>query len=320
MKNFLRITSVFVIMFSLAALWSCKSGDDDDNSENAEKSSEEKSSDVKTSDVKTSKVKFDFSNARAIAQLEHASSSGARAVTEVNSLGDFVKILEDGSMENAITVAEGSKLSDIVAVYKSPLATSKDVFVVFMDKSNLGYEYDQKTGVTTYSHIGQLVCVHEDGSIADVLNVDSKSVDYWNAKYIRLKTDSIQFDVNGNLYFVSASGGYNLKGESSEGEMIYQYNPGTKELTLMVAAVANTEYRKLQIDKAGEWIFASGSRSGVFLRAIPIGNPNSFVNIFYKSNSNYSNSFSNQWVYDDNSGIMYFIAEDGNDRSHPIQR
>ena len=383
MRKFLRITSVFVIMLSLAALWSCKSGDDDDKpqayfvtvqssqngrvsagqiqfpltkvvltvtpnegyglesitvrdsfgnpvmvsnnsfimplsnvtvsatftavSENAEKSSE-----VKSSEVKTSKVKFDFANARAIAQLEHASSSGARAVTEVNSLGDFVKILEDGSMENAITVAEGSSLSDIVAVYKSPLATSKDVFVVFKNKSNLGSDYDQKTGVTTYSHIGQLVCVHEDGSIADVLNVDSKSVDYWNAKYIGLKTDSIQFDVNGNLYFVSASGGYNLKGEASEGEMIYQYNPGTKELTLMVAAVAGTTYYKLQIDKAGQYIFVSGSRSDAdFLRAIPIGNPNAFVNVYYSSNGSLG---SDQWVYDDNSGIMYFIAVDGNDR------
>ena len=37
-------------------------------------------------------------------------------------------------------------------------------------------------------------------------------------------------------------------------------------------------------------------------------NPNGFVNIFYSSGNSISDS---QWLYDDNAGIMYFIARDG---------
>lgn len=65
----------------------------------------------------------------------------------------------------------------------------------------------------------------------------------------------------------------------------------------------------MQIDKTGQWIFVSGSRnSSYFLRAIPISNPNNFVNIYYSSNG----FGCSEWIYDDNSGVIYFIAYDGN--------
>ncbi len=64
-------------------------------------------------------VKFDFSNAKAIAKLE-SSSGTQRAVTNADELGDLVKILADGSMENAVTVDKNCSLSNIVAIYKSP--------------------------------------------------------------------------------------------------------------------------------------------------------------------------------------------------------
>ena len=199
-----------------------------------------------------------------------------------------------------------------MAVYKSPLETSSDVFVVFDSTSHLGeeYKYNEETGESTYIYqrLGQLICVHEDGSVADILNVEPESTD-WSGKYINIKSDSVRFDVNGKLYFVS-SGGYNLNGESSSGEIIYQFDPSSNQITEMVAAVEGTSYSKLQIDQSGQWIFASGSRSNsYFLRAIPVTNPNGFVNVFYSSSNSISDS---QWLYDDNAGVMYFIAQDGN--------
>ena len=83
----------------------------------------------------------------------------------------------------------------------------------------------------------------------------------------------------------------------------------TNEITEMVAAVEGTSYSKMQIDKTGQWIFVSGSRnSSYFLRAIPISNPNNFVNLYYSSSS----GCYPEWVYDDNSETMYFIAQSGN--------
>ena len=318
MKKMISLIASLMLLGTF--FFSCSSGSDDDDGKNSVggsgtgsggKSTESGGKSTESIKVQTSKVKFDFSKAKALAQLE-ASASSSRAAINVDSLGDFVKILEDGSMENAITVEEGASLSNIVAVYKSPLETSSDVFVVFDSTSHLGeeYKYNEETGETTYifQNLGQLICVHEDGTVADILNVDPESTD-WSGKYINIKSDSVQFDVNGKLYFVSG-GGYNLKGEWASGEIIYQFDPSSNQITEMVAAVEGTSYYKLQIDKSGQWIFASGSRSGsYFLRAIPVTNPNGFVNVFYSS-SEYI--YDNQWVYDDSAGIMYFIARDGN--------
>ena len=252
-------------------------------------------------------VTFNFTGAQALAKLE-AKQDGSRAVTNVDELGDLVKILADGSMENAITVDENCSLSDIVAIYKSPLEDSKDIFIVFNGNSVLGYEEVEKEYEWggTYTdrqeiRVGQLICLHEDGSIADILKKDD-ATDYWNT-HMSLRTESVTFDAAGNLYFIS----------SDNGDMIYQYNPLSGELTKMVAAVEGTTYGKMQIDDEGQWIFVSGSRytgsSSYFLRAIPINNPNGFVNIFYSSSNIIG---TDKWTYDNKNGIMYFIVNDGN--------
>ncbi len=249
-------------------------------------------------------VQFDFANAKALAKLESKKDSN-RAVSSVDDLGDLVKILEDGSMENAITVGENCSLSDIVAIYKSPLETSQDIFIVFSGESTLGYQDEKITDQwgNTYTEqrairVGQLICLHSDGSIADILKKEN-STDYWN-NHMSLNTDSVTFDAKGNLYFISRD----------TGDLIYQYNPSTNELTKMVAAVEGTWYDKMQIDGEGQWIFVSGSRSSAhFLRAIPINNPNSPVNIYFSSNDEIK---SDKWAYDDKNGIIYFIVNDGN--------
>ena len=252
-------------------------------------------------------VKFDFSNAQALAKLE-AKQESSRAVTNADELGELVKILANGSMENAITVDENCYLSDIVAVYKSPIENSKDIFIVFNGESTIGYEEIEKTyewgGTYTENQsirVGQLICVHEDGSIADILKKED-STDSWNNHY-SLITESVTFDAAGNLYFIS----------SGNGDMIYQYDSKTSSLTKMVAAVDNTYYQRMQIDDNGQWIFVSGYRSSssnsYFLRAIPISNPNGFKNIYYSSDSE---GDINNWVYDNKNGVMYYLARSGN--------
>lgn len=239
-----------------------------------------------TPSVRRNGVTFDFSGAKAVAQLEKTSST-SRAVTNADSLGDFVKILADGTMENAITVAEGTTLSNIIGVYKSPLENSQDVFIAFSDTSTIGY--DENT--YEYNYLGPLICVHQDGSIADILKTGNSYM---------FKQSSISFDANGNLYFITFKNG---------GQVIYQFDPTDDSLTEMVAAVEGTEYTKMQISEDGQWIFASGSRSSTyFLRAIPVNNPNSFVNVYYSSNNEIG---TNKWVYDDIAKTIYFIVQDG---------
>lgn len=263
-------------------------------------------------------VKFNFENAKAIAKLEAASGTH-RAVTNADELGDLVKILADGSMENAVTVDSNCSLSNIVAIYKSPLETSKDIFVEFQGTSTIGYEVIENDSTTTSSRpitptsnkpiqIGQLICIHEDGSIADILKkedtADSTNTYMTSNSYMSLKSGTVTFDKNGKLYFISGNN-YGMTG----GDMIYQFNPENDELTKMVAAVEGTLYQKMQIDAEGQWIFVSGSRSSTyFLRAIPINNPNGFVNTYYSSNNPIS---ADLWAYDAKNGNLYFIFNDG---------
>ncbi len=297
-KAFLRFLSIFVIG---CLFFSCNpsTGDNYEDDEQQEK----EQGIVVNGNID---VKFDFSGAQALAKLE-AKQDGSRAVTNADDLGDLVKILADGSMKNAITVGENCYLSDIVAIYKSPLEDSKDIFIVFNGESTLGYkevekqyEWGDKYIERKEIRVGQLICLHEDGSIADILKKE-ETTDSWN-NHVSLKTDSVTFDAAGNVYFIS----------SDNGDMIYQYNPKTSVLAKMVAAVEGTNYQKMQIDDAGQWIFVSGSRyvssSSYFLRAIPISNPNGFVNIYYSSNNNIGTE---QWTYDNRNEIMYFIVNDG---------
>lgn len=247
-------------------------------------------------------VTFDFEGAQAIAKLE---SENSRAAASARNLGDLVKIKSDGSMENAIIVEEDCCLSDIVSIYKSPDEESKEIFLVLNGESTLGHEEVEKQyewGETYKENqdirVGQLIGLKEDGSIADILKKEN-ATDYMS-NHMSLKTDSITFDAKGNIYFIS----------SDNGDMIYQYNPKTNELTKMVAAVENTWYEKMKIDDEGEWIFVSGQRNSAwFLRAIPINNPNAFVNVYYSSSI--ARFSPDNWIYDNNSDVLYFIAWDG---------
>ena len=313
--------------------------DSDENKEsieNKEPSSEEKTAEEKTSEAvepekekknssKKSLVKFDFSGAKAVAQLEASKTETSRAAVDVYGFEDFVKILANGALENAITIEEGSSLASIKGVYKSPVENSEDVFVVFDGMSTIGSEvieeeltdawgYKYTNTTTKNNYIGQLICVHSDGTIADILKKDVVKEDmYWDysINYLNLNTESLTFDASGNLYFIATNQRDKDGNWIDGGQVIYQFNPVTDALTMLVAEVENTSYLRMQISKDGEYIFASGSRNNsYFLRAIPISNPNTPVNIYYSSNWSID---SNKWAYDDENGIMYYLARNSNE-------
>lgn len=236
---------------------------------------------------------FDFTNAKALAKLERVqtnTSASTRAANGSNELGEFVKILEDGTMQNVVTVTHGS-LSEVKAIYKSPEANSKYIYILFQSNSNF-YDSNNKS-----VQLGRFICVHEDGSIADILKNTAENSTY---SYLNIIDDSVTFDSIGKVYFIA-------------GSSIYQFDSKTNTVTQLVVEVQGTNYSKIQVDKAGQWLFAYGSRhspsSSSFLRAIPIENPNSPINVFYSSTRSIYN---NCWVYDDNTESIYYSAQDGN--------
>ena len=273
------------------------------------------------SNVVKSGLKFDFSNAKAIAAVDKDSLSRAVYSRNSRALEDssaddspLLKILEDGSFESAITLAENANLATIKAIHKSPREGSNDIYVVFDDQS---WFYDTKVTVdengneidtqTEYKTLGQLICIHEDNTIADILKVTDSS-DPYNNSYQSLDTDKgIMFDASGNLYYMART--WNSSGDIS---CVYKFEPETNEITQLTSAVSGTYYNSFKISADGQIIFVQGTRwssntNTTFLRAIPVQNPNNFSNIYYSSSSSSLNS----WVYDENKGIMYYVTDKG---------
>jgi len=277
-----------------------------------------------TSPVIRSGLKFDFSNAKAIAAVDKENSGRAaysinsRAATPDSSVDDspLLKILEDGKFESALTLADNANLANIKEIYKSPLEDSNDIFIVFDGISSF---YDEQVTVdengntissnTVQKTLGQLVCIHEDNTIADILKINDSenSWDYYQ-NYLSLETDKgVMFDAAGNLYYMARK--WNSSGDMS---IVYKFDPKTNEITELTASVSGTNYSSFKITKDGKIIFVQGSRwnsgsSATFLRAIPVDDPNNFSNIYYSSEG----SSLNNWVYDEKNEVMYYVTYDG---------
>ncbi len=319
MKKISKLLSAVSLVFALS-LFGCANGSNDATKGEGIKEEESKEEEKYSSVIKSG-LKFDFSNAKAIVAVDKDSlsraaySRNARAV-EDSSIDDspLLKILADGSFESAITLAENANLATVKEIYKSPLEGSNDIFVVFDGQS---WFYEKKVTVDEngntvdsqqeYKTLGQLLCIHEDNTIADILRIDNGS-DSYNVTYQRLDLyNGIKFDDAGNLYYMART--YN---SSDSYSIIYKFDPKTNEITKLTAGVAGTEYNSFKITGDGQIIFVEGSRwnsgsSAKFLRAIPVQNPNNYFNIYYNS----SNSDLQNWVYDETNQIMYYVNNNG---------
>lgn len=249
----------------------------------------------------TSPITFDFSNAKAVAHMGDVTSRAAEDSDE------YVKILSDGTFEAAIKLTGTGTLSKIVGIYPSP-TTSGEFFVVFDSISFL------RSGYTSQS-IGQLICVHSDGTYDDVLKIENNTSST-STNYLELTSSSLTFDQNGNLYFF-ATKRYDSNGNSitNAGQQIYQYKPSEKQLNKLVAAVEGTSYDRMQISSDSSLIFAQGKRWNnstctYFIRAIPVADAGNFVNIYY--GPAYFDPNSSPWVYDDRNAKFYYYVTSGN--------
>ncbi len=349
MKKSLKVFAFACSFSLVLGLSSCSNGSDLDSRENSGSSSGESSGGTTsggtttggattggttagggtsgthiTSQVIKSGLKFDFSNAKAIAAVDKENSGRAaysinsRAATPDSSVDDspLLKILEDGKFESALTLADNANLANIKEIYKSPLEGSNDIFIVFDGTSSF---YDEQVTVdengntvssnSVYKTLGQLVCIHEDNTISDILKINDSenSYDTWQ-NYLSLETDKgVMFDAAGNLYYMARK--WNSSGDMS---IVYKFDPKTNELTELTASVSGTNYSSFKITKDGKIIFVQGSRyssgsSATFLRAIPVDDPNSISNIYYSSEGS---SLCN-WVYDEKNEFMYYVTYDG---------
>lgn len=269
-------------------------------------------------------IKFDFSGAKAVAKLEDTTS---RAAVTDDELGNIIKILADDTIEPVITVDGNINLSEIRSIYKSPV--SDDVFVVFNYMTTLSEWYDTESDGWKWSFMGRLICVRPDGTVLDILKIKDveQTLGTWkgNVDYLQLggewdvDSDPVVFDASGNLYFIATENTETDKGGMSSICGIWKFDSSSATLTQMVAPSEGTNYTRLRITGDGSWILTEGTRAGPFLRAIPVSNPDAYVNIYYSSDGVFYSSRS-WWVYDDNSGTVYYTLGGNNQGLYTVSR
>ena len=219
--------------------------------------------------------------------------------------------------------------TDIQAIYESPV--NNDIFVLFVNRPI--FSGDIKTTIIetykivdedgndvldengnpkietkestksewTYGSISQLIHVKGDGSYVELLR-ENQSIyipsGSWNT------SEPVRFDENGNMFFVAYE--YVSNAYSSA---VFKYNVVSENLKQLTASVKGVQYNSLQLSKDGTWIFVEGynwiGESSVnFLRAIPVANPDSLNNLFYKTGN--SDEYFYGWYYSDKAKTIYY--------------
>lgn len=310
MKKLLKIMG-FALLAGTLFFTSCKlinGGGNGGNGENGENGENGNTSSGETKQL----LKFAAGGAKALGIVDNDDNgmyASARSARSAETDAMIVKILEDGSFESFMSIPEGSSgdIAPINYIAQSPNPDSHEIYIVFNYNSwiNTPVERTDEGGNTWNDWesvtIGQLLCVHEDGTYDDILQQDDGT---WKCLYGSDK-DSIAFDNLGNIYYL-----FQESSGNSWTNMIYKYDPKTKTSSQLTPAVENTYYEKFQVSGDGNWIFAKANRwnnnnSANYLRAIPVSDPTNSIDLFYSS-GNGSSGWINDWIYDDDAHAIYY--------------
>ena len=250
---------------------------------------------------KTIKFNTGSFNALAIAEGDDSNRSAARSADGArysdSSDSKLVKILENNTVEEFITLPNGATLQPVSFIAKSPRDDSSDIYIVFQGTSY--WWTDEGEG-----RLGQFVCVKEDGSYYDILETEDNSYKWLYSPSD--KDDPIVFDKNGDVYYlVQESSGSNYT------NMIYKFNSETGKSTPLTPPRPNTYYEKMQVSLDGQWLFTNanswnGSNSSRFLSAIPTATPEYRIDLFADTTGS---SWVNDWAYADDTKTFFYIKD-----------
>lgn len=289
-KHFAMIASI-----SLLLLAGCSDG----SSPAGSGSGEGKGSSGNTvTDIKQSNQVLSFAkltDAKALAGVSSESGAtaniAARAATGEDSA--IVKILEDGSISSLLSFPSQVTPPQVSDMIKSETPNGTFLYIIF-DSSKTRYNYKTSDGTQLKGYIGQILCVHEDGTFHDILGTEG---DITPVRLYSKIHNSLQFDGTGNMYYMT----YN---DSSSGSVLYRYSPFTGAKTALTAAISGVSVNTFQISKDGKWVFTCGnSGNNNFLRATPISDTENPQNILYGNDKYYEN-----WVYDDTTDSVYVAS------------
>ncbi len=232
-------------------------------------------------------VSFNLSMAEALGATERSVSRSARdAGDSAPTATNLIKLLPNGSIENATEVAGYVEFGAVKGIFRPPVG----------DETYIWYEEPAFDG-NGDEVLSCLVCVHPDGTYTDLL--------YENVFYgyysLVIDTDNcLQFDDDGNLYISAREGG-------GWEEYIYKFDPQTRERTTLIES--KTEYLSddykesyhgfaLSADKSTLYVYASNFDSSTLLKSIPVDDPSN-VKVIFENTRDFA------WAYDKDQDKIY---------------
>lgn len=167
---------------------------------------------------------------------------------------ELKKITEKGS-SSVISFPSGADTSDFIvkSVLQDPRENSSDVYLVLdhpaLVDTMLG-------GEVTFS---QILAIHSDGTYTNVLPYDGSEKEYGWLLHCgsQPETQTMRFDVDGNLYFVFIT-------PDKYGSALYKYNPETRKTVVVskMDSINNWSFINFEISKDGKWIVITQNCSG----------------------------------------------------------
>lgn len=245
-------------------------------------------------------ISFDMTALKGLAITEGPTSN--KNAVGTSTTDTLLKITEDGELEKFLKLPEDNSITlyNITQILKAPSTDSKEIYILFDSQGiyRTPYKETDEWGNSwdsfKYNPIGKLLCIFENGEYLDILQpTDSEYKDPFN----------LTFDNNGNLFYCVSENNHN-NGYSKD--VIYKFDPKTRQSTKLVPAISGTNYDKFYISKNADWIIVQGRDNySYFLQAIPVNNTENAYNIWYSSNS----WGSSDWIYDESTKDVYFITD-----------
>ena len=225
----------------------------------------------------TTDLSFNVSGAKAIAAS--TSSSSSSSMRSASSLGDLVKIKEDGTLETAITFGSNNSWKPTVSFIS--VGADKSVYICFQSI------YSSWDSTTQKSTSIQFVRVYPDNHFDVLWPLDPTNYNYSSDGYVYtwtwagMDSDPLQKGDDGQLYFkVSSYSG------STNRDFVYSYDPsaGGKPI-LRTPANGSLSIESFKIDSQKHLFIKSSSGTSSFLRYYTQG-VTAPVNVYYNSDSN----------------------------------
>ena len=271
-------------------------------------------------------VSFNISDAEALGGRDSTSArsaSGARAAEDNSNGSALVKIMEDGTLESALSCQlsdiesmteeeelEMTNYARLTDVFLPPKDSGcSDVYLLFDDKTNFPVQNKKNPHYIDYWCISRLVCIHDDNSWTDILYDDPI-----NGQVCQIESKkNIQVGSDGSLYVLFRQAGDWFY-------LIRKYDPKTKKATelckfgIAVPSAeelatwteddwddASIQARKLKISKDGKWAYIEVvEHEKNYIHVLSTENSDLFKDIDLGDGYTY-------WDYDEESNQLYYV-------------